>query len=363
MAPAHALPARALQFPRDYGSHPELQTEWWYITGQLQANSQPWGFQITFFRSRVPTTQALQSPLAARQLLFAHAALSDLRQGRMLHDQRMARAGLGLAEASESDTHVHIGNWSLRREPIAFGKPEFEGSRYLIEAPGKDFALHLQCDTRQPVLLQGKDGLSRKGPDAEQASYYYSQPQMVVRGHISVQGQRLEIQASDGNSLSLLNRAWLDHESSAALLHREAEGWDWLGMNLQDGSALTAFQLRRPDGSALWTGGSWRSPPAAGQAWTSRSFTQGELRFTPLRHWTSPLSKARYPTAWKLDTPEGAFEVRALADNQELDSRASTGAIYWEGLSELRRLRVDGSSEPVGRGYLEMTGYANALKL
>ena len=171
------------------------------------------------------------------------------------------------------------------------------------------------------------------------------------------------VEAFLGNGLGLLNRAWLDHESSAALLHREAEGWDWLGMNLQDGSALTAFQLRRPDGSALWTGGSWRSPPAAGQAWTSRSFTQGELRFTPLRHWTSPLSKARYPTAWKLDTPEGAFEVRALADNQELDSRASTGAIYWEGLSELRRLRADGSSEPVGRGYLEMTGYANALKL
>ena len=93
-----------------------------------------------------------------------------------------------------------------------------------------------------------------------------------------------------------------------------------------------------------------------------QSFTQGQLQFKPLRHWTSPHSKARYAVDWELATPQGRFEIRALADDQELDSRASTGAIYWEGLSELRRLGPD-RSERVGMGYLEMTGYANALKL
>jgi predicted secreted hydrolase len=46
-------------------------------------------------------------------------------------------------------------------------------------------------------------------------------------------------------------------------------------------------------------------------------------------------------------------------DNQELDSRTSTGSIYWEGLSEL----LDERGRRVGLGYLEMTGYAGALRL
>ena len=110
-----ALPPKALRFPRDFGSHPDMQTEWWYVTGHVRAQGRSYGFQLTFFRSRVASTQNLRSALAARQLLFAHMALSDIDAGRLLHDQRMARAGLGLAEASLEDTDVHIGDWHLRR--------------------------------------------------------------------------------------------------------------------------------------------------------------------------------------------------------------------------------------------------------
>ena len=110
LPPAWALPPKALRFPRDFGSHPDLQTEWWYITGHVQAQGRSYGFQLTFFRSRVASTQNLRSAFAARQLLFAHVALSDIGAGRLLHDQRMARAGLGLAEASLDDTAVHIGD-------------------------------------------------------------------------------------------------------------------------------------------------------------------------------------------------------------------------------------------------------------
>ena len=371
LSAALALPARTLQFPRDFGSHPDLQTEWWYITGHVQAQGDgaraqaaSYGFQLTFFRSRVATTQALRSAFAAKQLLFAHVAVSDLASGKLLHDQRMARAGMGLAEAATGDTDVRIGNWYLRRTAQG-AQDAAQASRYQCELVAQNFALHLHFDTTQPVLLQGRQGLSRKGPEAIQASYYYSQPQLAVSGAIVLQGQRLQVSAaSDAGH----NRAWLDHECSDALLHSEAQGWDWIGMNLSDGSALTAFQLRRPDGSALWTGGSWRSPPAGdngsnGAFWPSHSYGNGELQWKPLRHWSSPHSQARYAVDWELHTPHGRFEVRALADDQELDSRASTGAIYWEGLSELRRKHADGSTSVAGRGYLEMTGYANAMKL
>ena len=349
--PSMALPSRTLQFPRDFGSHPDLQTEWWYITGQLQAGGKPWGFQLTFFRSRIEAAQGLQSALAAKQLIFAHAALCDVQGQKLRHDQRMARAGLGLAAASESDTDVHINDWYLRRQPIP-GRSASEASRYRALLSSQDFILDLEFDSTQPLLLQGLNGLSRKGPREEQASYYYSQPQLEVGGSITVGGQQLPVQASAHN------RAWLDHECSAAIMDPEAQGWDWIGMNLDDGSALTAFHLRRRNGSALWAGGSFRA-----RNQSAHIFAADQVRFKPLRHWSSPHSKASYPVAWSVQTPAGRFEVHALVDDQELDSRASTGAIYWEGLCELRSIGADGKSVRIGNGYLEMTGYANALRL
>jgi len=344
---AHALPARTLVFPRDHGSHPELRTEWWYITGHVQAQGQPWGFQITLFRSRVDGTQQLQSAFAAKHLLFAHAAITDVRGQRLLHDQRIARAGFGVAQASEADTRIRLQDWTLERSDTARGKPDFATSRYTTRIVGSGFGLDLVFDSTQPVLLQGQQGLSRKGPDAEQASYYYSQPQLAVSGTLQVGNKRMAVTPDTG-------RAWMDHEWSEALLHPDAQGWDWIGMNLHNGSALTAFRLRRADGTALWAGGSWRPPGQPVQVFGAQS-----VAFTPLRWWTSPRSGARYPVQWQVQTPAGTFAENALLESQELDSSGSTGAIYWEGLSDL----MGATGQPVGRGYLEMTGYAKPLRL
>jgi len=344
-AGVRALPARPLVFPRDFGAHPDLRTEWWYITGHAHSRDRLFGFQLTFFRSRVDATQGMVSRLAARQLIFAHAAVTDVQGKRLWHDQRIARASgdpqIDLAHAREYDTDVALRDWTLRREP---GAPH----RYRADLRAQDFELALQFTARQPVLLQGEQGLSRKGPAPAQASYYYSEPQLVVQGHLTLQGQRHAIDTGA--------TAWLDHEWSEALLHPDAEGWDWIGVNLFDGSALTAFRLRDRQGQALWDGGSFRQAPGSAPA---RIFRRGETHFEALRHWSSPMSQARYPVEWRLQTPAGTYTLRALLDNQELDSRSSTGAIYWEGLSEL----YDTQGRPVGRGYLEMTGYAHALKL
>lgn len=344
---AHALPLRALDFPRDHGSHPDLRTEWWYITGHVQAAGRPWGFQVTFFRSRVDATQGMRSAFAARQLLFAHAALTDVQGRRLLHDQRIARAGFGVAQASETDTRIRLQDWTLERTGIAQGPSGTQASRYAARVSGSQFGLDLRIDSTQPLLLQGRQGLSRKGPDEAQASYYYSQPQLRVDGSLIVDGQRLAVAAGSG-------RAWMDHEWSEALLHSEAVGWDWIGMNLGDGSALTAFRLRRADGSALWAGGSFRKTGQAAQIFDAQAVV-----FTPERWWTSAASGARYPVEWRIETPAGSFQVRALLDDQELDSSGSTGAIYWEGLSDL----LDNAGRMVGRGYLELTGYVKPLRL
>ena len=333
--PARALPQTALAFPRDHGAHPGFRTEWWYITGHAHSEGRAFGFQITFFRSRVEGTQAMASQFAARQLVFAHAALTDVQGGKLWHDQRIAREGFGVALAAEGDTRVQLRDWSLLREG---------SGAYRARLPAGDFALELECTPTQPLLLQGKEGLSRKGPEQKQASYYVSQPQLAAGGAVTLQGRRFEV----------TGRAWLDHEWSEELLHPDAVGWDWIGMNLEDGSALTAFRLRRKDGSTLWDGGSFRS--LKGGLYV---FSPGEVVFSPQRRWASALSQSLYPVEWIVRTPADFYTVKAVLDNQELDSRASTGAVYWEGLSDL----FDSNGKRVGRGYLEMTGYAQPLRL
>jgi predicted secreted hydrolase len=330
---------RALAFPADFGAHPGTRIEWWYLTGALQAGERLFGFQVTFFRSRTGVPATHPSRFAAQQIVFAHAALSDVGAQRLRHDQRLARAGFGIAQATEGDTGVALRDWSLQREGPA------EASRYLTQVVSDNagFRLNLALATTQPLLLQGEAGWSRKGPRPGQASHYYSQPQLSASGTLTLDGQALAVQG----------RAWLDHEWGVQL-DPQAVGWDWIGMNLDDGSALTAFRLRRADGGTLFAGGSLRRPGAA-----VRSFQPDEVIFTPGRSWRSPASQANYPVQWSVQTPAGRHTVHALFDAQELDSRSSTGAFYWEGLSELR----DERGQRIGRGYLEMTGYASRLHL
>jgi predicted secreted hydrolase len=239
-----------------------------------------------------------------------------------------------VAFANQDDMQIKLRDWSLKSQ----------GGQYSAQLPATDFGLKLQFNETQPVLLQGKQGLSRKGPEEKQASYYYSQPQLATTGSLQVKGQSFEV----------TGKAWLDHEWSEELLHPSAVGWDWIGMNLIDGSALTAFRLRDKDGNAVWDGGSFRS--ANNELYT---FSRGEVIFKPVRSWKSPLTQTSYPVEWMVRTPADFYTVKAVIDNQELDSRQSTGGIYWEGLSEL----MDSKGQRVGWGYLEMTGYAQPLRL
>lgn len=339
-----------LRFPRDAGAHPDYQTEWWYLTGYANTDTSTaaFGFQITFFRRRVAPTQSMQSNRAARQLLFAHAALTDVHGKKLWHDQRIARWSgaepgrnpVDTASASTQDTAVTLNDWSLQRSSPG----------WVTHVQGAKFSLDLRFAPSQPVLLQGDQGLSRKGPDVEQASYYYSQPQLQVSGDLLLHGKTHRV--TQGST------AWMDHEWSQALLHPMAVGWDWIGINLLDGSALTAFRLRDKAGDTVWDGGSFRTGN------TLTTFRRGDIVFRPLRYWLSPLSQTRYPVEWQVDIhapglPPAAYTVKAVVDAQELDSRQSTGAIYWEGLCEV----WNQERQLAGRGYLEMTGYAHPLKL
>ncbi len=330
-----AVTPRPLVFPRDHGSHPEYRTEWWYLTGWLDATP-PLGFQVTFFRTRTEVDPANPSRFAAQQLIIAHAALADPGRGSLVKDERIARAGFGLAEASQADTDVRLDRWRLHRRA--------DGA-YECSLPARAFTLEFTARPTQPLLLQGEDGYSRKGPQPAQASFYYSQPQLQVQARL----QR------DGGTRSLAGTAWLDHEWSSTLLDADAAGWDWIGMNLDDGAALTAFQIRRRgSGEKLYAYALLRE---AGRD-RPRIYGAAEVGFEPIERWTSPQTRGIWPVAQRIRVGDRRFETQPLFADQELDSRATTGAVYWEGASRLLE-----RGKPAGRGYLEMTGYVEPIRL
>jgi predicted secreted hydrolase len=323
-----------MQFPRDEGAHPAFRVEWWYVTGWIAAEGgAARGFQVTFFRVRPRLKAETASAFNPRHLMIAHAAIADPGRGRLVHDQRAARAAFDLAGAAEGTTRVWMDDWSLVQT----------GRTYRARIPARDFALDLTFTAPQAPLLQGANGVSRKAPAPSSASYYYSLPHLTIAGSMLL----------DRKTLPVSGTAWLDHEWTSNYLGEGAVGWDWTGINLDDGSALMAFRMRDAHGGIYWAGGSYRSAAGA-----TRVFAPGEVSFEPLRRWTSPRTGASYPVSWRVSA--GALEIvlEPLMDDQELDTRGTVGTVYWEGAVTASR-----QGTRVGRGYLELTGYWKPLEL
>ncbi len=308
-------PGTRLRFPRDHGAHPDYRQEWWYVTGWLRTQGgQDLGFQVTFFRARPDIETANPSSFTPRQLILAHAALSDPRYGRLRHDERAARTVLGLAGSEQGTTRVWVDDWSL----------DLSNEKYTAKIAARDFSFDLEFEPQGALVLQGESGFSRKGNGPGEASYYYSRPQLIVRG------------TADGSPVT--GTAWLDHEWSSQYMAAGASGWDWCGLNLDGGEALMAFRMRGKEGAVAF------APPG--------------VVFEPLRTWKSPRTGTVYPVSVLVRAREQEYRLEPLMDDQELDARASTGTIYWEGA--VRAFRAD---RQVGRGYLELTGYWRPMSI
>ena len=330
---APVVPGYRMRFPHDEGSHPEFRLEWWYVTGWLDEATRPLGFQITFFRARPDLKHDNPSAFAPRQIMIAHAALSDPVHGRLTHAQRAAREGFALAGADTGRTRVWIDDWRLQQE----------GRTYRASISAGDVSFDLALDAVQPHLLQGEDGFSRKGPTPESASYYYSIPHLNVSGLLNRNGKPQRITGS----------AWLDHEWSSQYMEQDAVVWDWIGINLSGGGAFMAFRMRDKQGGSLWAGGALRRADGS-----LRIFAPADVTFVPGREWRSARTGASYPVTLAVRAGDLELAIEPLFDDQEHDTRASSGTIYWEGA--VRALR-DG--KPVGQGYLELTGYWRRLNL
>ncbi len=334
---ARALAPRPFTFPADFGPHPEFRTEWWYYTGNLETSTgRHVGFQLTFFRTALapPRRTAVEraSAWSATQLYLAHFAFTDT-AGRRFHAwSRLSREALGLAGSRAQPFRVWLEDWSAQ-SAAAGGLP------VRLRAAEGEAAIDLVLGSDKPVALQGERGLSRKGSEPGNASYYYSLTRMPASGTVRVGTESLEVSGL----------AWMDREWSTSALGPDLVGWDWLGLQLDDGRDVMVYRLRRRDGTP--------DPHSAGSLvaadGTTQSLGPDGARLEVLDHWTSPRSRVSYPSRWRLTIP-GAdlrLEITPRLPDQEL----LVGTRYWEGA-----VRIEGQSagRPIsGRGYVELVGY------
>ncbi len=333
---------RKLVFPRDFGAHPDYRTEWWYMTGWLGEGADKLGFQVTFFRSRTLHPENNPSRFAPRQLLFAHAALALPSEGQLLHAEVAGRAGPAGASFGTTDTAFALSGWGLQRTA---------DDHYKILIPADQFTLELDALTSLAPVLRGEDGYSLKAPTSQFASYYYSRPQLNVTARVTLKKSSGSRRKTD-LSLSLSGSAWFDHEWSSSLLMAGAVGWDWIGINLLDGSSLMAFRMRNAAKETLFSVWDWRD--ARGQVIERRQ----DMSWQALGQWRSPRSLITYPERLQLLVAGRTLTLQPLMPDQEVNAQASTGGFYYEGAVELTE-----NGKLLGRGYLELTGYGAPVAL
>jgi len=327
-----ALAPRAWSFPRDHGRHDNFKIEWWYFTGNLQtAAGRRFGYQLTFFRSGfAPGEPNRPSDWGMNDLYFAHAAVSDI-GGKTFHfDDALQRARPGLAWASADSLDVSLLNWSAKQDAT--------GSIHL-RAAGKDFSLDLVTTGGRGPFLEGPGGVNRKGREPGQASFYYSMTRLRTTGTVVVGGQ----------SFAVSGLSWMDHEFSSNSLGHQQAGWDWMGLQLKDGTDLMIYRLRNRAGATDYLSGT-----RVGNDGVPHYLTDRDLSLAGGEPWHSDRSGANYPQTWKINVAGmPPLTVQSEMPGQELATSDSTDVTYFEGAAKVLNTR----GEEVGQGYLEMTGY------
>ncbi|HBR95779.1 MAG TPA: carotenoid 1,2-hydratase [Gammaproteobacteria bacterium] len=323
---------RAFSFPADHAAHDGFRNEWWYFTGHLRDPAgRRFGYQVTFFRVAItPGKPAAASAWATQYVWMGHVALSDVANQRHHHDERFVREAAGLAGVQPEPLSIWLEDWQLQ----AVTESAFP---WRLQVAATDFALEMTLQPEKPPVLNGERGLSRKSGEVGNASYYYSMTRLQSSGHVTLDGERFAVEG----------QSWLDREWSTSALGQDQQGWDWFSLQLADGRDLMYYQLRQRDGTAdEHSSGTWVDAEGNG-----RNVSSSEVTLSANRYWRSP-SGARYPTDWTLQVAGESrpWRVRALFDAQEMRTLVD----YWEGAVAVTDAQT---GEPLGVGYLEMTGY------
>ncbi len=333
---ALALPGWEYEFPRDHHSHPDFKTEWWYFTGNLTGeDGRDYGYQLTFFRQGVQRGVGPETRFAVEDIKLAHFAVTDLSRREFRFGQRVSRGAFGEAGFNDGDRVAWIDEWELKLD---------DGGAFVLRAEEEDVALALRLIPRKPPVFHGENGVSQKAEGAGRASHYYSFTRLEAVGTLTLAGRAIGVRGW----------SWFDQEWATNQLTEEQTGWDWVSLQLDDGTELMVFQIRlREGGRDPFSHGTWIDKEGG-----TTPVKHEDFFLEPGRTWRSPDTGGEYPMEWTVSIPRLGLElqVEAAMDEQEL---VLEPIAYWEGSVRVRGMR-DG--QPVqGRGYVEMTGYGGGL--
>lgn len=309
-------PAYRLEFPQDYGAHPDFRVEWWYLTANLTgADGTNYGLQWTLFRTALAPGEG--AGWSSPQLWMGHAAVTT--PDAHYVTERIARGGIGQAGATAEPFAVWIDDWRMAGP---------DAGALALTASGPDFAYDMALTATGPLVLHGANGFSVKSAEG-QASHYYSQPFYDIAGTLTL----------PEGEIAVTGHAWLDREWSSQPLAADQSGWDWFSLSFDDGAKLMGFRLRGD-------GGDYTSATLIAADGTATAYPDGAFAAEPGA--TANVAGRDIPVVWHVTLPDRGLDVTVGALNPQ--AWMATSVPYWEG-----PVTVAGSH--AGVGYLEMTGY------
>ncbi len=332
-----AVDKRKFIFSDDHGPHSDFRTEWWYFTGNLTSDdNRKFGYQFTIFRTALTRDkQERNSEWNSNQIYMAHFAVTDIDGNKFYFDERFSREGNNLAGAQSSPLKVWLEDWQIiqTNNKTSFDLPEIS-----INAKSEKFEINFILEAVKPFVLQGDEGLSQKGKQPGNASYYYSYTRLKTKGKIIL----------DGEVFSVSGFSWMDREWSTSALSEDQAGWDWFALQLDDNTEVMYYQMRKNDGSPdVFSKGVYVNKDGSSQLIKRDDVTLNVNNF-----WVSPAGE-KYPSGWRFQIPEKEIDIIITPSikNQLMD----VAVRYWEG-----SVKIEGTksgSKITGRGYVELTGY------
>ncbi|MDZ7625723.1 MAG: lipocalin-like domain-containing protein [Ignavibacteriaceae bacterium] len=332
-----AVEKRKFIFPDDHGPHPTFRTEWWYFTGNLTSDdNRKFGYQFTIFRTALSKEKSERnSEWNSNQIYMAHFAVTDIDGNEFYFDERFSREGNNLAGAQINPFKVWVEDWQIIQTE---SRTTFEFPTISIRAKTDKAEINFTLEAIKPFVLQGDEGLSQKGKQPGNASYYYSYTRLKTDGKIIIAGKEFNVKGF----------SWMDREWSTSALSEDQKGWDWFALQLDDNTEIMYYQMRKKDGTSdVFSKGVFVDEKGASQL-----IKKDDVVLEVTDYWESPDGE-KYPSGWNLQIPSKEIDLKITpaVKNQLMD----VAIRYWEG-----SVKIEGTKSNTdirGRGYVELTGY------
>ena len=366
--PAPAAPAPdngPVRLPRDEGRH-SSPIEWWYFNGHLTDGTGN-GFSYHYVTFEFVTPQGV----IARLLQYSWL---DHRQGQWQRGEQFYVVNLPTPGSQPGATgpapYVPPGpcGIDIRTGSLVMAG---DGTEYrLVFQPGGmepgSVALDLTAVSVRPALLHQETGVVDLGPAG--ITRYYTRPRLETTGTLTVDGETRQVEGL----------SWMDHQWGDAATALNV-GWDWLGLQLDDGADLMVSIVWDVDtGELIGRYGTLSLPAVAGAESggpvypTPVYLTGGEISLTATGSWVSPATGGAYPVGWELSINSSAnnsgadsagsplsdlsLTLAPVAEDAEFPPSPFVPVDYWEGAVTAAGT-LNGA--PIsGRGFVEMVGYA-----